>query len=124
MKKKNFVTLILSTIGGILSALGMCMALLPEWNAFRQGVVLGCVGLSVLLAMVITRRKMEGKTVFIKLTGKTVAAILLGIVGTLTFGSGMCMTMVFANLMIPGIVVGLVGILMLMGLIPVCRGIQ
>lgn len=124
MKKKNFVTLILSTIGGILSALGMCMALLPEWNAFRQGVILGCVGLIVLLAMVITRRKMEGKTVFIKLTGKTVAAILLGIVGTLTFGSGMCMTMVFANLMIPGIVVGLVGIVMLMGLIPVCRGIQ
>ena len=27
MKKKNFVTLILSTIGGILFALGMCMAL-------------------------------------------------------------------------------------------------
>lgn len=34
MSKKNFVTLILSAIGGILFALGMCMTLLPEWNAW------------------------------------------------------------------------------------------
>ena len=44
MKKKDFVTLILSTIGGILFALGMCMALLPEWGAMRQGIVIGVVG--------------------------------------------------------------------------------
>lgn len=36
MSKKNFVTLILSTVGGILFAIGMCMCLLPEWNAFAQ----------------------------------------------------------------------------------------
>ena len=41
MKKSNFVAMILGTIGGILFALGMCMALIPEWNAFRQGVVMG-----------------------------------------------------------------------------------
>ena len=33
MKKKDFVTLMMSVVGGILFALGMCMALLPEWNA-------------------------------------------------------------------------------------------
>ena len=33
MKKKDFITLIMSTVGGILFALGMCMALLPEWGA-------------------------------------------------------------------------------------------
>ena len=37
MSKKNFVTLILSAIGGILFALGMCMTLLPEWNAWGPG---------------------------------------------------------------------------------------
>lgn len=37
MKKKNFVTLILSTIGGILFALGMCMCLIPEWGTFTPG---------------------------------------------------------------------------------------
>ncbi|WP_240474523.1 hypothetical protein [Thomasclavelia saccharogumia] len=35
MKKSTFVATILGTVGGILFALGMCMALIPEWNAFR-----------------------------------------------------------------------------------------
>lgn len=37
MKKSSFVAMILGTIGGILFALGMCMALIPEWNAFLPG---------------------------------------------------------------------------------------
>ena len=52
MKKSNFVAMILGTIGGILFALGMCMTLIPEWNASRPGVVMGVVGAVVLLAMV------------------------------------------------------------------------
>ena len=55
MKKKDFVTLIMSTVGGILFALGMCMALLPEWGAMSQGVVIGIVGAVILLAMVLSR---------------------------------------------------------------------
>ncbi len=39
MKKKNFISMILGTIGGILFAIGMCMCLLPEWNTFQQGIV-------------------------------------------------------------------------------------
>ncbi len=46
MKKSNFVAMILGTIGGILFALGMCMALIPEWNAFNQGIVMGVIGLA------------------------------------------------------------------------------
>ncbi len=46
MKKSSFVAMILGTIGGILFALGMCMALIPEWNAFRPGVIMGVVGVS------------------------------------------------------------------------------
>ena len=44
MKKENFVSLILGTVGGILFALGMCMCLVAEWNAARPGVVLGAAG--------------------------------------------------------------------------------
>ena len=44
-KKSNFVAMILGTIGGILFALGMCMAMIPEWNAFRPGIVMGVIGL-------------------------------------------------------------------------------
>ncbi|MDY3860205.1 MAG: hypothetical protein SO014_06180 [Candidatus Limivicinus sp.] len=123
MTKKNFVTLILGTIGGILFALGMCMAMLPEWNAFTPGFVIGAVGLIVLLAMVMVRRKMEGKPIVVKLTAKTVGAILLGIIGTLALGVGMCMVMVW-DMLIYGIVVGLVGIVLLLCLIPMVKGLK
>lgn len=123
MKKKNFVTLILGTIGGILFALGMCMAMLPEWNAFTPGVVISAVGLIVLLAMVMVRRKMEGKPIIVKLTAKTVGTILLGIIGTLALGVGMCMVMVW-DMLVYGVVVGLVGIVLLLCLIPLVKGLK
>lgn len=124
MKKENFVTLILGVIGGILFAIGMCMCLLPEWNAFTQGVVVAAVGAVVLLAIVAVRRKMEGKPVIVKLSGKTIGGILLGIAGALMLGVGMCMVMVWEGLMIWGIIVGVVGIILLLCLIPFCKGLK
>ncbi len=124
MTKKNFITLILSTIGGILFAVGMCMCLLPEWNAFSQGVVVAVIGAAALLVMLMVRRKMEGKPVLIKLTGKTIATILLAVAGALVLGVGMCMTMVWEGLMVPGIIVGCVGIILLLSLIPLCKGLK
>lgn len=123
MKKENFVTLILGTIGGILFAIGMCMCLLPEWNAFTQGVVVSAVGVAVLLAMLIVRRKMKGKPA-IKITGKALGTVALGIVGALVLGVGMCMVMVWEGLMVPGIIVGVVGIVLLLCLIPLCKGLE
>ena len=123
MTKKDFMTLILGTIGGILFALGMCMALLPEWNTFQEGIVLGCVGLVILLVMVLIRRKMAGKPMIVKLTAKTFGTILLGIVGALALGVGMCMVMVW-EMMIQGVLVGIVGIVLLLCLIPVVKGLK
>lgn len=122
MKKKNFVTLLLSVVGGLLFALGMCMALLPEWDAMIPGIVLGAAGALVLLAMVLIRRKMDGKPA-IKLNGKAVGAALLGLLGTVVFGAGMCMVLVW-DMMIPGIIVGIVGIVLLIFLIPICKGLE
>jgi len=124
MARKNFITLILSTIGGILFAVGMCMCLLPEWNAFSQGVVVAVIGIAALLVMLMVRRRMEGKSVIIKLTGKTIATILLAVAGALVLGVGMCMTMVWEGLMLPGIIVGCVGIILLLCLIPLCKGLK
>lgn len=124
MTKKNFITLILSTIGSILFAVGMCMCLLSQWNAFSQGVVVAGIGMATLLAMAMVRRKMEGKPVLVKLSGKTVGTMLLSVAGALVLGIGMCMTMVWENLMVHGIVVGVIGIIMLMSVIPICKGIR
>ena len=123
MSKKNFVSLILGTIGGILFALGMCMAMLPEWGAFTQGIIGGCIGAVILLALVLIRRKMEGKPVFVKLSAKTVGTVILGVVGALVLGAGMCMVMIW-EMMIPGILVGIVGIVLLLCLIPLVKGIH
>lgn len=121
MKKSTFVAMILGTIGGILFALGMCMALIPEWNAFRPGdrQVIGAV---VLLIMVLVWRKMENKETM-KLSGKTIGATLLGIVGALLLGVGMCFTMVWSH-MVAGIVIGIVGIVVLLCLIPFIKGLK
>lgn len=122
MKKKNFVTLIMSTVGGILFALGMCMCLLPEWNVFTRGVVIAAVGAVILLAMIIVRRRMEGKPA-VKLNGKAIGTVIFGIFGALVLGVGMCLTMVW-GMMAPGIIIGIAGIILLLCLIPIVKGLK
>ena len=122
MKKKNFVTLLMSTVGGILFALGMCMVLLTEWNVMKQGIVIGAAGAIILLAMLLVRRKMDGKPAIVW-SAKTVGITLLSVIGALLLGLGMCMTMLW-NLLVPGILVGLVGIVLLLCLIPVVKGLE
>lgn len=122
MKKSTFTAMILGTVGGILFALGMCMALIPEWNAFRPGVIMGVAGAVVLLIMVLVWRKMENKDP-IYVSGKTIGTVLFGILGALLLGVGMCMTMVW-NHMITGIVIGIVGIIALLCLIPMTKGLK
>ncbi len=122
MKKSSFAAMILGTIGGILLALGMCMCLLPEWNAFRPGIIIGCAGLLVLFAMIFVWRKMEDKEP-IQLSGKTIGGTLIGILGSLLLGVGMCLTMVWSQLLI-GILIGIVGIVVLICLIPFIKGLK
>lgn len=122
MKKSSFVALILGTIGGVFFALGMCMALLPEWGLKTQGVVCGVIGLAVLAATLLVWRRMEHKAP-IKLSGKTILSVFVGVLGALLLGVGMCMVMVFEQ-MVLGIVVGVVGIVALLMLIPLLKGIH
>ncbi|MDD3205336.1 MAG: hypothetical protein PHS74_06350 [Lachnospiraceae bacterium] len=122
MKKSSFVAMILGVISLVFFALGMCMAMLPEWNAFTPGVVCGCIGLVLALITVFVWRKMENKEP-IKLNAKTVGTVIVGIIGALALGVGMCFTMVW-NQMILGVVIGLVGIVLLLCLIPLVKGIK
>ncbi|MBP3543332.1 MAG: hypothetical protein J6J86_03800 [Lachnospiraceae bacterium] len=123
MEKKTFITLIMSVVGGMLFSLGMCMCLIPEWGTFNEGVVLGVVGAVELLATWLTYRKMSGKKA-IKLNAKLIGKVIYGLFAAIVFGVGMCMTMVFEGMMIPGIIVGIVGIVLLLCLIPMCVGLK
>lgn len=123
MKKADFVSLILGTVGGILFSLGMCMCLITEWNTFQEGVVMGAAGMVVLLLMLIVRRKMQGRPP-IQIDQKAVFTVIWSVMGALVLGLGMCMTMVWEGLMVPGVIVGIVGLVMLLCLIPICKGLK
>lgn len=122
MKKRDLITMFLCVPGAGLFALGMCMCLLPEWGAFGPGVFIAAVGAVVLLAMIFVRRKMEGKPA-VHWSGKAVGTVLLGVAGALVLGVGMCMTMIW-NMLVPGILIGIVGIVLLLCLIPLIRGLK
>lgn len=94
MEKKTFITLIMSVIGVV-----------------------------VLLITGIVFCKMSGKQP-IKLNIKILGKVIYGIFAAIVFGIGMCMTMVFEGIMILGIIVGIVGIILLLCLIPMCVGFK
>ncbi len=122
MKKSNFVALILGTVSGILFSLGMCMALLPEWNAFAEGVIFSGIGLLLGIIDFFVWCKMENKK-WPKLNAQNIFFIVFGIVGALVLGTGMCMCLVW-NIIIWGTLVGFLGIVMLVSLIPMIKGIK
>ena len=122
MKKSSFVALGLGTISTVLFALGMCMAMIEEWGAFQPGVVFGCVGLLLGLITWILWRKMEHKEP-VQITAKTFLMVMVGVIGALALCIGMCFSMVWGK-MIQGIIIGLIGIVLLLGLIPLTTGIK
>jgi hypothetical protein len=122
MKKSSFVALILGTVGGVLFALGMCMALLPEWNSFTEGVIFGSLGILIGIITFFVWCKMEKKQLP-KLSGKNVLRTIYGIAAALILGVGMCMCLVWQQI-VWGTLVGLLGIVMLIALIPMIKGIK
>ena len=122
MKKSNFVALIMGTVSGVLFALGMCMALLPEWNAFWEGVIFGGVGLVLGLITLLVWCKMENKKMP-KMNGKNVFRVIYAVVAVLVLGAGMCLCLVWQQF-VWGTLVGLLGIVMLIALIPMIKGVK
>lgn len=98
------------------------MCLLPEWNLFTVGVVFSSIGGAILIAMgfIAYIKKAKNKT---PINWVLVGKIAYGVVSALILGLGMCMIMVW-NLIIWGIVVGIVGLIMLLFLIPMFLGLK
>lgn len=122
MKKSSFVALILGTVSGVLFALGMCMALLPEWDAFTEGVIFGAVGIVIGIVTALIWCKMENKKLP-KMNVKNILRIVYAIIAALVLGVGLCMCLVW-NHIVWGTLVGLLGIVMLITLIPMIKGIK
>lgn len=122
MKKSSFVAMMLGTVSGVLFAIGMCMALIPEWETMKPGIIFGCVGIVLGIITLIVWRKMTGKEP-IKISGKAILTGIVGIIGALALGVGMCFTMVWDK-MVFGIIVGFIGIIILLCLIPLTKGIK
>lgn len=122
MKKSSFVATVLGTISKVLFALGMCMTLIKEWDAFKSGIVFGLVGLLIGVITLIVWRKMEHKSACTH-SGKLIFTILVAVIGILMLGIGMCFSMVWGKIVI-GVVFGLLGIVVLLCLIPLTKGIK
>ena len=122
MKKSSFVALIMGTVSGVLFALGMCMALLPEWDAFTEGIIFGAVGIVLSIITALVWCKMENKKLP-KMNVKNVFRTIYAIVSALILGVGMCLCLVWEQI-IGGTLVGLLGIIMLIALIPMIKGIK
>lgn len=122
MKKSSYVALVMGTVSGVLFSLGMCMALVEEWAMLKQGAILGGAGLVLGLVTLLVWRKMEHKAP-IRVSGKVVVRVLLGVAAALTLGIGLSLCLVLENYML-GTVIGLVGIVLLLGFIPLVKGLK
>ena len=122
MNKKHFIILVICVVAGLLFSLGMCMCLIPEWGLFTEGIILTAIGgVALLLFGVICwiKNMKDKQPVNWKLVGK----ISYAVASALVLGLGMCMIMVW-NLMLWGIIIGIIGIVMILFLIPMFFGLK
>ncbi len=122
MKKSSFVALVMGTVSGVLFALGMCMALVEEWAAVKPGVLLGVLGLALGVVTLLIWRRMANQ-VPLHISVKTVGQVVYGIASALVFGVGLCLCLAGGNIVL-GTGIGLAGVIMLMGLIPLVKGLK
>lgn len=113
MKKETLINIIISTIGGLTFALGMCMVLLPELDMFTLGVIVGIVGLLILLSLIPINKKNNPKKEKKPINYGLVITVVTGIIGALIMGFGMSKIMVDNPLkedIIIGLITGIIGL--------------
>ena len=86
------------------------------------GVIFGGVGIVLGVITLLVWFKMENK-IMPKLNGKNVLRAIYTIVAVLVLGAGMCLCLVWQHY-VWGTLAGLLGIVMLIALIPMIKGIK
>lgn len=122
MKKSSFVALIMGTVSGLLSHWVCVWLSCPEGNSFTEGVVFGAIGIVLSIITALIWCKMENKKLP-KMSGKNLFRTVYAVIAALVLGVGMCMCLVWRQI-IWGTLVGLLGIIMLIALIPMIKGIK
>lgn len=122
MKTMDFVSLVLGVVAFLVFGIGMCMCLIKEWGLFKPGVAVVAVGIALLIALLALRWKLAGCPT-VHVDGRLLLKVLYGAAGVLVFGGGMSLALAM-NRMVPGMVMSLVGIVMLLGLIPMTMGLK
>lgn len=122
MKKSSYVALVMGTVSGVMFSLGVCMALVQEWAMLREGAIMGSAGIVLGMITLLVWRRMEHKAP-IRVSGKAVTKIIVAVLSALVFGIGLCLCMVMEEYIL-GTVIGLVGIVMWLGVIPMLKGLK
>ena len=113
MKKETLIEIILGTVGGLVFAFGMCMALIEEWNLLVPGIITGIIGAIILLCIFPVYRKSHPKKEHKPIDKGLLATWIIGIVGSLVMGFGMSRVLVDGEngLDILGMICGIIGLI-------------
>lgn len=121
MKKRDFIVLIAYTVSLLVLALGMCLYTLPEWGMPSLGKPLSILGLVLVVVSWILQRRLSGKgapNLDLKLTAK----VLYCVFALLVFGGGFAL--VTAGNFVLGVILGFIGLILIIGIIPVAVGLK
>jgi len=114
MKKETLLLIILGTIGGLIFSIGMCMCLVPEWNAFTAGVIVAIIGFIVLLAIIPIYRKDHPAKPHKPIDRGLLLTWTVGVIGALIMGFGMSRILVgtaSTGDIVVGLITGVVGLI-------------
>lgn len=114
MKRETLLEIILGTIGGLIFSIGMCMCLIPEWNAFTAGVIIAIVGFIILLGIIPVYRSTHPKKPSKPIDWALLTPWIVGVIGSLIMGFGMSRIMVgdaSTADMVVGLITGIVGLI-------------
>lgn len=114
IKRETLLEIILRTIGGLIFSIGMCMCLIPEWNAFTIGFITAIVGFIILLAIIPIYRSTHPKKPSKPIDWILLTPWIVGVIGSLIMGFGMSRIMVGETStrdIVLGIITGLIGLI-------------
>ena len=121
MKKRDFMSLIAYTVSLLVLALGMCFYTLPDWGMASIGMPLAIVGLVLVLLSWVLQRRLAGKGAP-NIDFRFVSKVVYSVVALLIFGGGFAL--ITAGNSVLGLALGLIGLVLIIGIIPVTVGLK